>query len=279
MKRCICGRSAKLPFCDGQHQKEGWTCVSSQKKIKTLGILSSENYFSLAEKLAHHLQADIVQLQRERSFYQKLIILTDGTQLDQASLLLDYIDYQEAELIAIGIPDALLFNQFLRITSSSSITSDASLLWAELLLALSKQTTPDQFEETQKIFLSHSTKDEAFLAPICKYLREYLGIKIFLCSDSIPSGDVWYQKIISELKDADLVIAIHSQNFKDSHFCSFEMGMTRALQKKLLIIDIDDSTLPVFLQDIQTNFLSKNREQKTWLDADEALIDLILQNL
>jgi len=72
---------------------------------------------------------------------------------------------------------------------------------------------------------------------------------------------------------------MYSQNFKESQFCSFEMGMTRALQKKLLLIGIDDTTLPVFLQDIQTEFLSKNQKQKMWLSPEETLIDLILQSL
>jgi hypothetical protein len=279
MKRCICGYSSNLPFCDGQHQKEGWTCANSRKRIQALGILSGENYSSLAEKLAHHLDAHIIQAQSEKAFYQKLIILTDGTELDQCSLFLEQVEYQEVQLIAIGISEIPLLDQFPKTEAAASISSDIRLLWSELLLAISHKSAPNRSEKIQKIFISHSTKDEVFLAPVIKYLRKYLGVDIFLCSDSIPSGDAWYQKIITELEQTDLVIAMYSKSFKESHFCSFEIGMTRALQKKLLLIGIDDTPLPVFLQDIQTEFLSKNQKQKMWLNPEEVLIDLILQSL
>jgi hypothetical protein len=279
MKRCICGYSSNLPFCDGQHQKEGWTCANSRKRIQAIGILSGENYSSLAEKLAHHLDANIIQAQSKKAFYQKLIILTDGTELDQCSLFLEQCEYQEVQLIAIGISEIPLLAQFPKVKASASISSDISLLWSELLLAISQKSTPNRSEKVQKIFISHSIKDEDFLAPIIKYLRKYLGVDVFLCSDSIPSGDAWYQKIITELEQTELVIAMYSQNFQSSQFCSFEMGVTRALQKKLLLIGIDDTTLPVFLQDIQAEFLSKNQKHKMWLSPEEALIDLILQRL
>ena len=84
---------------------------------------------------------------------------------------------------------------------------------------------------------------------------------------------------MTELEQSDVVIAMHSRNFIESHFCSFEMGMTRALKKRFLIIGLDDAPLPMFLQDVQTEFLAKNQAQKPWLTSQEALIDLIIRKL
>lgn len=279
MKRCICGQSSRFPLCDGQHKQEGWTCAKSSKQFIPLGILAGENYFSLAEKLAHHLQARLIEFSVSNSVYQKLLILTDGTDLEQISLLLEQTQYKEAQIITIGIPSTLLENRFSKITSISEISANMRHLWSELLLAISTQNTASDSQKPKKIFISHSTKDGELLIPVINYLRRYLELEIFLCSDSILVGELWYAKITKEIEDADVVIALHSYNFVHSHFCSFEMGMTRALQKRLLIIGLDSTTLPVFLQDIQTEFLEKNQEQKPWLSKQEALIDLIINKL
>lgn len=279
MKRCICGYSSQFPICDGQHKQQGWSCARSPQKQVALGVLAGENYFSLAEKLAHHLRAQVVMFSDKTPIYQNLLILSDGTELEEISSLVEQIDYKEAQLIAIGISPLLLGPQFPRVTSISHISSKLKDLWPELLIAISERKTIFFQQKTKKIFVSHATKDSKLLTPVIEYLRRYFKQELFLCSDSISTGELWYTKISTELEQSDVVIAMHSKNFLESHFCSFEMGMTRALRKRLLIIGLDSAPLPMFLQDVQTEFLAKNQAQKAWLNSQEALIDLIISKL
>ena len=279
MRRCICGHSSQFPICDGQHQQKGWGCTTSPQKQLKMGIIAGENYFSLAEKLASHLKAQVVGFSSDACLYQTILILSDGTDLEEISSRVAHIQYKEARIITIGIPASFLASSFPNTRSVAQISANMRDLWVELLAAISTKITKRQDPTMTKIFISHSTKDGEFLSPVINYLRQYFGLEIFLCSDSILGGELWYPKIISALENTDAVFAIHSQNFTSSHFCSFEMGAARALQKRVLIIALDDTPLPVFLQDIQADFLSIHQSKKSWLSPQESLIDIIMNKI
>ena len=95
---------------------------------------------------------------------------------------------------------------------------------------------------------------------------------IFVCADSITLGDHWYSSIEEALCKSDLMIAICSQGFNQSTFCGFEIGMARALKKKIYPILLDESSFPSYLQHL--NAVSINRLINTypWLSPQDALL-------
>ena len=83
-------------------------------------------------------------------------------------------------------------------------------LWSELIQAISQQPRPLSQQASKKIFLSHSTQDGVLLAPVVNYFRKYLDLEIFVCSDSIFTGERWYSKIATTLAEAILYsLCIH----------------------------------------------------------------------
>ena len=130
--------------------------------------------------------------------------------------------------------------------------------------------------EKQHIFLSHAVADELQLHNVVSFLRETLHHNVFSCSDSILAGAQWYEEITAALKDSDVVLCMLSKAFARSTFCAFEIGMARALQKKIRLISLDDTIPPSYAQDIQMISVPRYRASHPWLNEEEAILECVL---
>lgn len=128
-------------------------------------------------------------------------------------------------------------------------------------------------------FISHAVKDEALIMPVMDYLRTYFQADLFLCADSIPPGTDWQGTIIAALQNQSCFVALLSQATLASHFCSFEIGMAYALKKPIILISLDQSRPPVFVQHLQSIDLIRLVRQKPWLDEQDVLLDALLKSL
>lgn len=92
-----------------------------------------------------------------------------------------------------------------------------------------------------KVFISYSTKDKLIGAKIKKILENY-GIESFLAHNDIQVSQVWRERILKEIHEADVFIPVLSENFKESDWCSQEAGI--ACYRKILFIPLtlDDTT-------------------------------------
>ena len=75
-----------------------------------------------------------------------------------------------------------------------------------------------------KVFICYSAEDERVGVKI-KDMLANLEIKSFLASDSLCSSGRWEKQIIAALKDADVFIAVLSNSFKNSDYCSQVLGI------------------------------------------------------
>lgn len=103
-----------------------------------------------------------------------------------------------------------------------------------------------------KVFISYSMKDKLVGAEIKSILADF-EIESFMAHDDIFVSEEWKERILIELKEANVFIPILSKNFKDSDWCSQESGI--ACCRDILII-------PVCLDDIRPYGFMNHRQGK-----------------
>lgn len=93
-----------------------------------------------------------------------------------------------------------------------------------------------------KVFISHSSDDKEVIKEFVKVLR-ILNIEVFYSSNaytnSIDFGEDFYMRIKKEINESDYVFSMVSSNFYHSIPCQVEMGISYALDKKIIPIIIE----------------------------------------
>ncbi len=95
--------------------------------------------------------------------------------------------------------------------------------------------TTSVVKQMLKIFVSHAVVDAELAGNLADFLQLGAGVshsEIFLSSrkGNIPNGQYFVAHILKELNAADLVIAMVSKSYLESHFCLEELGA--ALSRK-----------------------------------------------
>lgn len=111
-----------------------------------------------------------------------------------------------------------------------------------------------------KIFMSHSSKDKAFVERLSLDLLRN-GLPVWLDNWEMQAGDSLYEKIYSGLDNSSYIIIIVSGNYNKSIWTTKEFRATLAREdrdKKTILIPIliDDTTIPLEISDrIYKNFV------------------------
>ena len=104
------------------------------------------------------------------------------------------------------------------------------------------------------IFISHSSKDNAWAERITTWLKEQGYEGIFLDFDpqvGIPAGRDWKQELYHQLRRCRAVIALCSEHFTASQWCLSEVAIASNLGKSLFPIQVGPCTTPALLSDRQ----------------------------
>ncbi|MCK9603419.1 MAG: toll/interleukin-1 receptor domain-containing protein [Candidatus Omnitrophica bacterium] len=111
--------------------------------------------------------------------------------------------------------------------------------------------------KTLKVFISYSTKNKTIAGRVKTILERY-DIESFLAHEDINITEEWKKRIMLELREANVFIAILSKDFKDSDWSPQESGM--AYLKNILIISLlfDDIAPFGFLGDSQGKRIKDN---------------------
>lgn len=286
-KLCVCGRSASFPLCDNSHEEEGWTCAV-ELAWNRLGFCASHRYTNLARKLASHYQAALVLPGEPHHIVDTLVTIVDGTDLQYPTAVQSQIQARQRLVVSLGAARALLQTRLManRIVDLSHISPLQAFSQIRQLLdekvPESKTSNPESSQEPNSLasaFISHAVKDESLLLPAANYLRDYFQADLFLCADSIPSGSNWQDSIYTALRQQEIFVVILTQAVLASHFCSFEIGMAHALNKPILILSLDGSRPPAFIQHLQAIDLPRITQQKPWLTLADVLLEELLHNL
>ncbi len=278
---CVCGKSKTFPICDGSHHSANWSCQSKQNWVK-IGFCASPRYQNIALKCADHYKGANCLPGKSYPQLDTLIIITDGTDLQFPSEIYPKIQAQQSFVITLGIQGDFLSKHF---PQAKIITSPLSNplhafknIKTQVDLILKGKSPPENppfltSKAPKNIFLSHAVLDEAIIMPVVEYLRDYLNVSIFVCTDSIELGTNWHQEIIQGLQQQEHFVALISKPYLASHFCSFEIGMAFALKKTINFISLDGSMPHVFVQHLQCIDLPRLKTLRPWLEIEDLLLD------
>ncbi len=111
-----------------------------------------------------------------------------------------------------------------------------------------------------KAFISHSTKDKRFANKLSDILREY-NIEAFVSGKHIKGGETWRGRIVTEINEMVIFIAIHTDAFSKSLWCQQETGLALARKEHVEIIPIN-SKLPKTPDSFLTDFQYIKRGRK-----------------
>jgi len=102
-----------------------------------------------------------------------------------------------------------------------------------------------------KAFISYSTKDKQFGGAV-KSVFDEMGIESFLAHDDLNVSEEWKTRILSELKSCNIFVPLLSKAFKESDWCSQEIGLI-VNKRGVLVIPLSiDGTNPFgFISHIQ----------------------------
>jgi hypothetical protein len=102
-----------------------------------------------------------------------------------------------------------------------------------------------------RAFISYSTKDKAYGAQVKKILEAY-GIECFLAHEDLEISEEWKIRILEELIQCDVFIALLSKAFRESEWAPQEVGVAISKQEVAIIPLSIDSTIPFgFISHVQ----------------------------
>jgi len=93
----------------------------------------------------------------------------------------------------------------------------------------------------KKIFISHSSKDEAIIKPFITHILiagcglRYNEIFCTLDNSTIHTGEDFRNEIVNGMKESDFILLMISNNYKESEVCLNEMGAAWTLTGKTVL--------------------------------------------
>ena len=283
-KLCICGRSQDLPFCDGSHDSEDWSCASGTEKVR-FAFCATDRYRNLARKLAAHYQGVTCLAGEPYPDAEVLIFLLDGTDLEWPLAVQANTSTDRRVVVSLGVKVDLLRRLFpgsepVDLSQEQPLYAFkriSALIDAGDFQAAEEDTVPPT--ELRSAFISHAVADEPWILPVKDFLQSYYRVDVFTCADSIRPGNRWQAEILDALRQKEVFVFVLSEASLASHFCSFEIGCACALDKPISIISLDGSLPPVFVQHLQTVDLKRIRRTKSWLEIHDLLLEALLEIL
>ena len=103
-----------------------------------------------------------------------------------------------------------------------------------------------------KIFISHSSKDKDTFNCLVDYLRKD-GHEVFDPYEDIMAGDPWTEVLTEKLNQADLLVAIITEEFLNSSWCQAELSAAvfRDRKIRLLPVLVNHAFAPSYLKGYQ----------------------------
>jgi WD40 repeat protein len=125
-----------------------------------------------------------------------------------------------------------------------------------------------------RIFISHrnTPADNHWAEKIHRWIKDQKGIDGFLdfdIQDGLQAGQRWEDEIYAAMRSAQVVIAIVSNDWLASHWCTSEARMARLLGLKLILIITEECEVP--FRDTQSIRLEKYGEDRAFEELQQAL--------
>jgi len=90
-----------------------------------------------------------------------------------------------------------------------------------------------------KVFFSYATEDKVLAGKIAKALSER-GIDVFLAHEDIEVSEEWREKILTHLKNSDVLIALLTPNYRESVWANQELGYALGKGRKIIPLFVEE---------------------------------------
>ncbi|AXV37893.1 MAG: hypothetical protein CIT01_06635 [Methanobacterium sp. BRmetb2] len=120
-------------------------------------------------------------------------------------------------------------------------------------------------KEKIKVFIGYSSKDKLVAAEIKEILASF-GVDCFMAHDDIGISEKWKKRILRELAKTDVFIPILSKNFKESEWCSQEVGIACFRNICFIPLKLDKEIEPYgFMNHRQGKFIKEKNIPSNYL--------------
>jgi hypothetical protein len=101
-------------------------------------------------------------------------------------------------------------------------------------------------------FMSYQMTDRVFAASVRDVIAP-LGFTSFMAHDDLNVSEEWKTRILQELRQADLFVAVLSANYLASAYCMQESGIAVSRKKMIIApLSLDGTIPPGFMNHIQS---------------------------
>ncbi|NQZ09357.1 MAG: TIR domain-containing protein [Algicola sp.] len=291
--RCACGKSKKMPWCDGSHKNDDWACENVIEPQIKRAFLGAPDLLNLVKRLAWRFDGEVINATDKLSG-QQLVIVEDGSTLATLQNTLKHLNFAEIYYVGVDFPtqviaQALQFKAHIQVSdllNDSFVTLESAIeRWfagdfsphPSLRQQESIQADEYRCEVLKRVFISHAVADETFLLPVVASIRQVTQLDVFLCFDSINEGEKWRRQIDAALEQCELFIFIVSKASINSTYCAFETGCAISKDKRIVLISIDGSLPPAYISQLHCIDLQREINAKPWLDLKAALMAKVLE--
>src|ERR1700754_4361657 len=114
-----------------------------------------------------------------------------------------------------------------------------------------------------RVFISHSSRDNAIAADIKDWLEKQSFEQVFLDIDKhagIPPGANWERELYRKIDSAQAVILIVTPDWHESKWCFVEFAQARALGKPIFPLIVAPCGERYIAPDVQQLDLQRDRE-------------------
>ncbi|MBA7480665.1 hypothetical protein ES707_16127 [subsurface metagenome] len=125
---------------------------------------------------------------------------------------------------------------------------------------LTKKGMRMQNQGNFSVFVSYSTKDIERIRPVVQQIQSIQGLTIFFADRSLNPGDFISQRIIQNIKVADVFIVFYSEAASQSTYVQQEIGVAKGDSKLILPILLDQAKPSGMLTDV--HYLNLHVESK-----------------
>jgi hypothetical protein len=280
-KRCICGRSKEYPLCDGSHRSSdssgvAWQCEPSHVDSSAQGFAAGAANHNLAERLAFERGGIAAHLGPPDLRVERLVVLLEGGELDEVLPTIARVRPKECVVWALteaGASAAAAISGALVVR----VDDPGISLWTALGRAERDSCAAVPPRPLDAVFLSHAVADEPSLHAPLERLRRAYGVDVFQCGDSIAPGAEWEATIFEELSSRPCFVLALSRASAASSYCAFEVGAARALRKRIVVVALDETSPPAFVQHLQALSIERRMRARPWLDRTTALTEALVE--
>lgn len=107
-----------------------------------------------------------------------------------------------------------------------------------------------------RAFISYSVVEKRIGGAVKKALEAF-AVESFLAHEDIQVSEEWKARILQELREVDVFVAVLSANFKASEWCSQELGFIVSRPEVLVVPLRIDGTNPYgFISNLQGQYVS-----------------------